>query len=70
MLYHEMFGLLKLHGRVAKDGLPADIKQDMTLYIGYVTGTSNIEYCERCLQKTGFEGENLYDSVVWSQPLN
>ncbi|KAL8816663.1 MAG: hypothetical protein Q9191_008292, partial [Dirinaria sp. TL-2023a] len=59
--FHEMFRLLKPHGRVAisdillKQDLPNELKSNMALYVGCIAGASRVEEYENYLKEAGFK---------------
>ena len=62
MVFNEMFRLLKPNGRVAlsdillhKD-LPNELKNNVALYVGCISGASRIGEYEHYLRQAGFEG--------------
>lgn len=60
--YSEMFRLLKPDGRIAvsdillKQDMPYELKSDMALYVGCISGASRREECEKYLNDAGFRG--------------
>ena len=62
LVFREMFRLLKPGGRVAisdilaKRELPMEIKNDLSLYVGCVAGTSQVADYEEYLKEAGFQG--------------
>ena len=62
LVFREMFRLLKPGGRVAvsdillKKELRADMKQDIGLYVGCISGASVVTAYERYLTEAGFNG--------------
>ncbi|KAL8943426.1 MAG: hypothetical protein Q9216_001064 [Gyalolechia sp. 2 TL-2023] len=60
--YSEMFRLLKPRGRLAvsdillKQDMPNELKSDMALYVGCISGASRQEECEKYLSDAGFKG--------------
>ncbi|KAL8841949.1 MAG: hypothetical protein Q9170_000729 [Blastenia crenularia] len=61
LAYSEMFRSLKPKGRVAisdillKQDMPSELKNDMALYVGCISGASRLEQCERYLSDAGFK---------------
>ncbi|KAL9029930.1 MAG: hypothetical protein Q9196_001878 [Gyalolechia fulgens] len=61
LAYSEMFRLLKPKGRIAvsdillKQNMPDELKSDMALYVGCISGASRREECERYLSDAGFK---------------
>ena len=62
LAYGEMFRLLKPGGRVAisdillKQNMPSELKNNMALYVGCISGASRREECEKYLSDAGFKG--------------
>lgn len=60
LAYREMFRLLKPNGRIAvsdillKQDMPNELKNDMALYVGCISGASRREECENYLSDAGF----------------
>ncbi|KAL9005925.1 MAG: hypothetical protein Q9188_001339 [Gyalolechia gomerana] len=61
LAYSEMFRLLKPKGRIAvsdillKQDMPNELKSDMALYVGCISGASRREECKRYLRDAGFK---------------
>jgi arsenite methyltransferase len=64
LVFQEIFRLLKPGGRVAisdilaKQELPLEIRQDLSLYVGCIAGASQVGDYERYLKEAGFEGNS------------
>ena len=62
VVFDEMFRLLKPNGRVAlsdillKRDLPSELKNNVALYVGCISGASRTEEYEHYLRQAGFEG--------------
>ena len=62
LVFQEIFRLLKPGGRVAvsdilaKQELPLEIRQDLSLYVGCIAGTSQVGDYEKYLKEAGFQG--------------
>jgi arsenite methyltransferase len=62
LVFEEVFRLLKPGGRVAvsdilaKKEFPPDLQQDMSLYVGCISGASMVEEYEKWLKAAGFKG--------------
>ena len=60
--FNEMYRLLKPNGRVAisdillKKDLPEDLKNNVALYVGCISGASKVEEFERYLKEANFKG--------------
>jgi arsenite methyltransferase len=63
--FNEMFRLLKPGGRLAisdillKKELPVELRKNMTLYVGCISGASKIEDYKKYLRNAGFVGEDM-----------
>jgi arsenite methyltransferase len=63
--FNEMFRLLKPGGRLAvsdillKKELPPELRKDMTLYVGCISGASKIEDYKKYLRNAGFVGGDM-----------
>jgi arsenite methyltransferase len=76
-VFREMFRLLKPGGRVAisdilaKKELPAEVTQDLSLYVGCIAGASQVGAYDKYLKEAGFEGmRNLFWFIcIGSLPL-
>ncbi|KAL9597363.1 MAG: hypothetical protein Q9219_005172 [cf. Caloplaca sp. 3 TL-2023] len=61
LAYNEMFRLLKPGGRIAisdillTQEMPNELKNDMALYVGCISGASRLEECRKYLNDAGFE---------------
>ncbi|KAJ5358683.1 uncharacterized protein N7496_011096 [Penicillium cataractarum] len=61
LVFHEIFRLLKPGGRVAisdilaKQELPLEIRQDLSLYVGCIAGASQVGDYEKYLKEAGFQ---------------
>ena len=66
-VFEEIFRLLKPGGRVAvsdilaKEALPAEIREDVSLYVGCVAGASQVWEYKEWMRKAGFEAVALVD---------
>ena len=66
LVFNEMFRLLKPGGRVAvsdillKKQLREDMKQDIGLYVGCISGASELGAYERYLMEAGFSGKTYH----------
>jgi arsenite methyltransferase len=64
LVFQEIFRLLKPGGRVAisdilaKQELPLEIRQDLSLYVGCIAGASQVGDYERYLKEAGFQGNS------------
>ena len=77
LVFNEMFRLLKSGGRVAvsdillKKQLREDMKQDIGLYVGCISGASEVTAYEKYLREAGFNGQKyhtiLFNSADWKQ---
>jgi arsenite methyltransferase len=62
LVFQEIFRLLKPGGRVAisdilaKQELPLEIRQDLSLYVGCIAGASQVDDYEKYLKEAGFQG--------------
>ncbi|KAJ5638060.1 UbiE/COQ5 family methyltransferase [Penicillium lividum] len=62
LVFQEMFRLLKPGGRVAisdilaKRELPAEVKENLSLYVGCIAGASQVGDYEKYLKEAGFQG--------------
>jgi arsenite methyltransferase len=73
LVFQEIFRLLKPGGRVAisdilaKQELPLEIRQDLSLYVGCIAGASQVGDYERYLKEAGFEGNNTtyFTLLAW-----
>lgn len=69
LAFNEMYRLLKPGGRVAisdilaRKELTADMKKNISLYVGCISGASQVSEYQLYLNKAGFEGE---PSIVYS----
>lgn len=63
--FNEMYRLLKPGGRLAvsdillKKELPPELRKDMTLYVGCISGASKIEDYKKYLRDAGFVGGDM-----------
>lgn len=70
LVFDEMFRLLKPGGRaaisdiLAKKQLPAEIKENIGLYVGCVAGASQVEEYEQYLAAAGFQGDAPFASIA------
>ena len=66
LVFNEMFRLLKSGGRVVvsdillKKQLKKDMKQDIGLYVGCISGASEVITYERFLREAGFDGKTCH----------
>jgi arsenite methyltransferase len=62
LVFQEIFRLLKPGGRVAisdilaKQELPLEIRQDLSLYVGCIAGAGQVDDYEKYLKEAGFQG--------------
>lgn len=67
-VFNEMYRVLKDGGRVAvsdilaRKELTEDMKKNMSLYVGCISGASQVSQYEEYLQKAGFKG---MESSIW-----
>jgi ubiquinone/menaquinone biosynthesis C-methylase UbiE len=67
LAFNEMYRLLKPGGRVAISDILArkefteDMKNNIALYVGCISGASQVSEYEAYLKKAGFEGESNLD---------
>lgn len=70
MVFGEMYRLLKPGGRVAisdilaKKELPDDIREDLGMYVGCISGASTVTAFEKWMKQAGFEG---LSGAVWNK---
>lgn len=70
LVFNEMYRLLKPGGTVtisdilARKELTKSIKENVALYVGCISGASQVNEYEAHLKKAGFEGESKIDTRV------
>lgn len=73
LAFKEMFRLLKPGGRLAisdiliKKELPEELKKSMALYVGCISGASQVKDYEKYLREAGFGGKNWFSAHVISR---
>jgi arsenite methyltransferase len=70
LVFNEMYRLLKSGGRTAisdilvKRDLPEELKNDMALYVGCISGASFVQDYEKYLRNAGFAGKQFSPTIV------
>lgn len=75
LVFNEMFRLLKPGGRLAisdilaKKPLPETLRSDIAMYVGCISGASEVNEYEQFLQEAGFRGDCLNCDFIGTDQL-